>query len=138
LYGNDAGNFNESPQHQHQGMSHHGQSASISNGYPTTSSASSGAPTIGGLLAPSNPRGQHSRAVSLPAFAPQIGNGFHGQDGGVNGMASSGNGGGHRYQSSFSGLAGMGSGFGLAIQEQSGLGGVRIGLNGWTEEEAVQ
>jgi RNA recognition motif-containing protein len=136
LYGNDVGNFNEPQQHQ-QGMTHHGQSASVSNGYLTPSPASSGAPTIGGLLAPSNTRGQHSRAVSLPAFAPQMGNGFQGKEGGMNGMGGNGNG-GHRYQSSFSGLAGMGSGFGLAIQEQSSLGGVGMGLNGWAEEEAVQ
>lgn len=135
LYGGDVGNFNDSQQ----GMSHHGQSASIPNGgYATPSPANSGAPTIGGLLAPSNPRGQHSRAVSLPAFAPQVGIGFQGQDGVANGMANNGSGGGHRYQSSFSGLAGMGSGFGLAIQEQPALGGVGMGLNGWAEEEAVQ
>ena len=72
--GNDHGDHQHQNHHQHQGMSHHGQSASISNGYPSSLSpvSVSGAPTIGGLLAPSNARGQHSRAVSLPVFAQQL------------------------------------------------------------------
>lgn len=97
-------------------VSGHGQSASISNGYPNQNS-SSGPMTIGGLLAPS--RGQHSRAVSLPAFAPGFENGGNspasaqaGEDGGRRG---------HQYQASF-------GGYGLAIQS---------GLNGWVEEEVA-
>lgn len=98
-------------------VSGHGQSASISNGYPAQNSAS-GAMTIGGLLAPNNGRGQHSRAVSLPAFAPGFENGgtspasVQAEDGGRRG---------HQYQASF-------GGYGLAIQS---------GLNGWVEEEVA-
>ncbi len=145
LYGNGSDHGDQYQNHQqHQGMSHHGQSASISNGYPSSLSpvSMSGAPTIGGLLAPSNARGQHSRAVSLPVFAQQLqdGNSGFGNSNGNSGLGaglSNGNGhGGHRYQSSFSGLANMGSGIGLTIQEQgSGQG---MGLSGWAEEELVQ
>lgn len=102
-----------------QGHSGHGQSASISNGYPGNA-ATSGATTIGGLLAPA--RGQHSRAVSLPAFAPGFENGGNGSNG-LPGAESERR--GHHYQASY---GGMGSGFGLAIQG---------GLNGWVEEEVA-
>ncbi|AEO69464.1 uncharacterized protein THITE_2119901 [Thermothielavioides terrestris NRRL 8126] len=103
----------------------HQQSASISNGFVTNPSTS-GAPTIGGLLAPGNPRASHSRAVSLPAFAPGFENGgtspnsLHGSTGGGDGERR-----GHQYQASF---GGMGAGFGLAIQGN---------LNGWVEEEVA-
>ncbi|KAK8083615.1 hypothetical protein PG996_002396 [Apiospora saccharicola] len=108
----------EVPQQGHMG---HGQSASISNGLGPNG-ASSGATTIGGLLAP-NSRGQHSRAVSLPAFAPGFENGNNSP---VNGMGNDDSQRrGHQYQASY---GGMGSGFGLAIQG---------GLNGWVEEEVA-
>ncbi|GKT43944.1 RNA-binding protein rnc1 [Colletotrichum spaethianum] len=94
------------------------QSATIiSNGYPQSASGP-GPTTIGGLLAPGNGRGQHNRAVSLPALNP----GFD------NGGAPSGHEGerrGHQYQASF---GGMGAGYGLAIQG---------GLNQWVEEEVA-
>lgn len=108
----------EVPQQGHMG---HGQSASISNGLGPNGAAS-GATTIGGLLAP-NSRGQHSRAVSLPAFAPGFENGSNSP---VNAMGNDdGQRRGHQYQASY---GGMGSGFGLAIQG---------GLNGWVEEEVA-
>ncbi|UKZ81286.1 hypothetical protein TrVFT333_009058 [Trichoderma virens FT-333] len=100
----------------------HGQSASISNGYSMNGSMSN-ATTIGGLLAPGNGRGQHSRAVSLPVLAP----GF--ENGGISPSESNGSTGerrGHHYQASFGGMGA--SGYGLAIQG---------GLNGWVEEEVA-
>jgi RNA recognition motif-containing protein len=143
LYGNgdDNGQHQYQNQHHQHTQSHHGQSASISNGYPSSISpiSMSGPTTIGGLLAPA--RSQHSRAVSLPVFAQQLqdsNGGFNGSGGGLGsglGNGSSGHG-GHRYQSSFSGLVSMGSGMGLAIQE--GGSGQGMGLNGWAEEELVQ
>ncbi|SPO01054.1 related to RNA binding protein Nrd1 [Cephalotrichum gorgonifer] len=111
---------------QQGGVPSHQQSASVSNGYASNGPSSSGATTIGGLLAPSNARGQHNRAVSLPVLAPDFPNGGVNQ----NGLPST-NGGndgerrGHQYQASY---GGMGSGFGLAIQG---------GLNGWVEEEVA-
>jgi len=106
-------------------ISGHQQSASVSNGY-TTNGATSGATTVGGLLAPGNPRGQHNRAVSLPVLAPEFQNGgtspssVPGSNGGSEGERR-----GHQYQASY---GGMGSGLGLAIQG---------GLNGWVEEEVA-
>lgn len=103
----------------------HGQSASISNGFPQNG-AVSGATTIGGLLAPS--RSQHSRAVSLPVLAPGFENGgnspnsVHGSNGSGDDQAQRR---GHQYQASYGG--GMG-GFGLGLQG---------GLNGWVEEEVA-
>jgi RNA recognition motif-containing protein len=109
----------------HQGsMSTHGQSASISNGYPMNG-AVSGSTTIGGLLAPGNSRSQHSRAVSLPVLAPGFENGGNSPNSVPGSNGSDGERRGHHYQSSFSG---MGGGFGLAIQG---------GLNGWVEEEVA-
>lgn len=105
-------------------LSGHGQSASISNGYPTHG-ATSGATMIGGLLAPGNPRGQHNRAVSLPVLNPGFENGSNSPN---HGLGSNGNDGerrGHHYQASY---GGMGAGFGLAIQG---------GLNQWVEEEVA-
>ncbi|KAH8196036.1 hypothetical protein TruAng_009812 [Truncatella angustata] len=106
----------EVPQQGHLG---HGQSASISNGYPG-SNGSQAPTTIGGLLAPG--RGSHNRAVSLPAF-----NAF--EEGGNSPVSAigtqAGERRGHQYQASY---GGMGSGFGLAIQG---------GLNGWVEEEVA-
>ncbi|KUI64570.1 Negative regulator of differentiation 1 [Cytospora mali] len=98
-------------------VSGHGQSASISNGYPAQNSAN-GSMTIGGLLAPNNGRGQHSRAVSLPAFAPGFENGNSPASAQA---AEEGARRGHQYQASF-------GGYGLAIQS---------GLNGWVEEEVA-
>ncbi|KAK0371385.1 RNA recognition domain-containing protein [Colletotrichum limetticola] len=99
-------------------ISGHQQSASISNGYPQSASGS-GPTTIGGLLAPGNGRGQHNRAVSLPALNPGFENG--GVPSGHDGEQRRG----HQYQASF---GGMGAGYGLAIQG---------GLNGWVEEEVA-
>ncbi|KAL8895024.1 MAG: hypothetical protein Q9192_003894 [Flavoplaca navasiana] len=73
---------------------------------------SSGATTVGGLLAPANARAQHARTVSLPGYAD-----LNGQTQQSNPSLS------HRNQQSFSGLSGFG-GFGNAW-----------GLNGWAEEE---
>lgn len=101
----------------------HGQSASISNGYANANGPVSGATTIGGLLAP-GPRGQHNRAVSLPAFAPGFENGGNSPISPI-GAPSDGERRGHQYQASY---GGMGSGLGLAIQG---------GLNGWVEEEVA-
>ncbi|KAI9804426.1 MAG: hypothetical protein M1825_001325 [Sarcosagium campestre] len=105
---------------------------------------SSGATTVGGLLAPSNPsinaiRGQHSRAVSLPVFSqgPPQQNGFlqasqhqqhqqqqhqmHPTHHSSNSQTS--------FMNMSSGFGGFGgSGYGLAIHGDSGL-------SGWAEEE---
>lgn len=103
----------------------HGQSASISNGFGINANgAVSGATTIGGLLAPVNSRGQHNRAVSLPAFAPGFENGGNSPISPI-GAPADGERRGHQYQASY---GGMGSGLGLAIQG---------GLNGWVEEEVA-
>jgi RNA recognition motif-containing protein len=102
----------------------HGQSASISNGFPSNV-PSSGPTTVGGLLAPGNPRGQHNRAVSLPVLAPGFENGGNSPNSVPGSNGSDGDRRGHQYQSSF---GGMGGGFGLAIQG---------GLNQWVEEEVA-
>ena len=82
-------------------------------------SLSTASTTIGGLLAPANARGQHSRAVSLPGYADLFGNGQAQQQ--PQNTAQS-----HRHQqSSFSALS---SGLG-------GFGNPAWGLNGWAEEE---
>ncbi|KAL8841475.1 MAG: hypothetical protein Q9170_000938 [Blastenia crenularia] len=78
---------------------------------------STGPTTIGGLLAPANARGQHSRAVSLPGYSDLLGNGQTQQQHQITQS--------HRHQqSSFSALSGIG-----------GFGNVAWGLNGWAEEE---
>ncbi|KAL2141955.1 hypothetical protein VTI28DRAFT_1790 [Corynascus sepedonium] len=112
-------------------ISGHQQSASISNvnGYGSSNPSTSGATTIGGLLAPGNPRASHNRAVSLPVFAPfenggTSPNSLHGSVGGGDGPGEPQRR-GHQYQASF---GGMGAGFGLAIQGN---------LNGWVEEEVA-
>jgi RNA recognition motif-containing protein len=107
------------------------QSKPSLNGFPSMGlSSTNGSTTIGGLLAPSNTnaRGQHSRAVSLPAFSQELfgpasqapshpRQAFH-----------------HQPQGSFSGFSsafsgGLGNGgFGLAIQDNGAL-------PGWAEEE---
>lgn len=80
---------------------------------------STGSTTIGGLLAPANARGQHSRAVSLPGYSDLLGNGQSQQQQQQSSVPS------HRHQqSSFSALGGIG-----------GFGNVTWGLNGWAEEE---
>ncbi|KAI9700128.1 MAG: hypothetical protein M1820_006910 [Bogoriella megaspora] len=104
----------------------HGGSNSINL---TNGTSASGAPTIGGLLAPSslNAKGQHNRAVSLPVFSqgpfgqPQPGQGQGQQLAQVPQNA---------YGGMASGLNGLGanSGYGLAIQGDGGL-------QGWAEEE---
>ncbi|KAG6007934.1 hypothetical protein E4U21_005294 [Claviceps maximensis] len=103
----------------------HGQSASISNGYGSNL-GTSGPTTIGGLLAPGNGRGAHSRAVSLPVLGPGFENGGNSPNSLVGSTGHDGERRGHQYQSSFGGLGAQG--FGLAIQS---------GLNGWVEEEVV-
>ncbi|KAL8928710.1 MAG: hypothetical protein Q9172_000773 [Xanthocarpia lactea] len=98
LYGNDpmSGSVVDTPQHQQ------------INGLST------GATTVGGLLAPANARAQHARTVSLPGYSE-----LNGQTQQPNPTPS------HRHQqSSFSGLSGFG-----------GFGNVAWGLNGWAEEE---
>lgn len=106
---------------QQAGTPSHQQSASVSNGYASGVPTSVGATTIGGLLAPSNARGQHNRAVSLPVLAPD----FPTQTSVPGANGGDGERRGHQYQASY---GGMGSGFGLAIQG---------GLNGWVEEEVA-
>lgn len=108
LYGNDAlsGSILDN-QHQQQ--------------QPQINGLSTGSTTIGGLLAPANARGQHSRAISLPGYSELLGNGQTPQQQNANQTYT------HRHQqSSFSGLSGFG-----------GFGNVPSwGLNGWAEEEA--
>ena len=104
----------------------HGQSASISNGYPANGGAS-GATTIGGLLAPGSGRGQHNRAVSLPALAPGFENGGNSPNSAHGSMNGDGERRGHQYQASYGGMGA--GGFGLGLQ-----GG---GLNQWVEEEVA-
>ncbi|KAL8735894.1 MAG: hypothetical protein Q9181_002621 [Wetmoreana brouardii] len=78
---------------------------------------STGATTIGGLLAPANARAQHARTVSLPGYSELLGNGQTPPQQNSNQS--------HRHQqSSFSGLSGFG-----------GFGNIGWGLNGWAEEE---
>ena len=103
---------------------------------------SSIATTIGGLLAPSNARTQHARAVSLPVFSQEVfanGNGQGQQGQGQQQQQSLQPPNAHRQQqSSFSGMSsgfgGFGNaGFGLALGSSHGNG---MGLNGWAEESA--
>ncbi|KAG5925108.1 hypothetical protein E4U42_004473 [Claviceps africana] len=103
----------------------HGQSASISNGYGSNF-RTAGPTTIGGLLAPGNGRGAHSRAVSLPVLVPGFENGGNSPNSLSGSNGNDGERRGHQYQSSFGGLGAQG--FGLAIQS---------GLNGWVEEEVA-
>ncbi|KAI1816094.1 RNA recognition domain-containing protein [Poronia punctata] len=110
----------EIPQ-QNNGLGH-SPSPTVSNGYGAPQSAIAGPTTIGGLLAP-GPRGQHSRALSLPVFAP-LENGANSPVNAHGPIGGEGERRGHHYQSSFGGI---GSGLGLAIQG---------GLNGWEEEVA--
>lgn len=127
LFGTAASSPNDITLEVPQGpISGHQQSASISNGYVTNGPPSSGSTTIGGLLAPGNPRGSHNRAVSLPVLAPGFENGGTSPNN-IPGNPANNDGErrGHQYQSSF---GGMGNGFGLAIQG---------GLNGWVEEEVA-
>ncbi|KAI1512222.1 Negative regulator of differentiation [Pyrenophora tritici-repentis] len=110
------------PQPHHSHSSHQSTSSfSLING---TSSSGTGATTVGGLLAPSNltSRGQHSRAVSLPAFTQGPFN---------HSMQQSQAPGQGSFGSLSSGIGGFGSGnggYGLAIQGDGGL-------PGWAEEE---
>ena len=133
--------------------SSHSNSYQGVNGFSNTT-----ATTIGGLLAPSNARSQHARAVSLPLFSQELFGNGNGQNapgqGQVQGQLQ-GQGQqqqqsqpqlhqslqpqlSHRQQqSSFSGMSsgfgGFGtSGFGLMIGGTEG--GVGRGLNGWAEE----
>ena len=157
LYGNVNGDLLngsilEQLQPQQQQQQQHTSYSSGLNGVSST------ATTIGGLLAPINARSQHARAVSLPAFSPEVfGNGYSQQGGQQQQQQSqqqqqqqqqaqssqqhlqhpsllS-----HRQQqSSFSGLSsgfgGFGtSGYGLALQPVHGTG-----LSGWAEEEVAQ
>lgn len=101
---------------------------SLMNG-SSSSSSMTGAPTIGGMLAPSSlsARAQHNRAVSLPVFSQgpfnqpiQTSMGSQQSSSGF-GSLSTGLGAGL-------GGFGAGSGYGLAIQGDGGL-------PGWAEEE---
>ncbi|KAI9773643.1 MAG: hypothetical protein M1840_006917 [Geoglossum simile] len=95
------------------------------NGYNALmNGVSSGATTVGGLLAPANAvlngvRGQHSRAVSLPVFPQGVQQQQQQPQQQHSGFIS--------MNSGFGGLNGHGS-YGLAIQGDGGL-------PGWAEEE---
>ncbi|RKF62532.1 putative nrd1 rna recognition motif containing protein [Erysiphe neolycopersici] len=111
-------------------LSGHHQSTTIGglNGFQNGVSVNS---TLNGLLVPN--RSQHSRAASLPVFAPQI-NG-HFQENSLNcGSNIQAERRGHQFQNSFSGGIGNNSlahgNYGLAIQDSS-LGAI----NGWVEED---
>lgn len=152
LFGNNAGadllngSVLEPPQ-----SGHSASYSTSTNGFPNSTTT-----TIGGLLAPSSLRGQHARAVSLPAFsetfangqgqaqgqqnAPQGQNQTQGQQQSQTSQAQQSSQGlqaptHHRQQqSSFSGLSSSGfggfgaSGFGLAIGSATeGLGALSIG-----------
>jgi RNA recognition motif-containing protein len=140
LYGNGpSANVDALDISHHSQSTGHQQSASISD-MNAFQNGTSGAQTIGGLLAPAR---SHNRAVSLPAFAPQP-NGFLDQSGN-GGNIDEQRGRGHQYQSSFSGVVNMSSGaqygtgppngYSLAVPD-SGMGN-RNGLNGWAEEEVI-
>ena len=136
LYGNSTGELlNGSVLEHPQAGQAHVYNTSITSLNPST------ATTIGGLLAPSNARTQHARAVSLPVFSQEIfpnGNG-QGQQGQGQQQQSLQPPNSHRQQqSSFSGMSsgfgGFGNaGFGLALVSNHGNG---MGLNGWAEESA--
>lgn len=95
------------------------------NGFASTSGSASG------LLAPVNPRSQHSRAISLPAFSQEPYS--NGQSQGQSLQPPT-----HKQQqSSFSGMSsGLGgfgnAGFGLAIGSTENVG---RSLGGWAEEK---
>ncbi|KAF2836711.1 hypothetical protein M501DRAFT_1018595 [Patellaria atrata CBS 101060] len=117
FYGADAQSTSHTIHH------HNSNSFSMANGTSATfNNASTGATTVGGLLAPSNLRSQHARAVSLPVFsqgpfAQPIQASTQGQ------QQNSG------FGSLSTGLGGFGtSGYGLAIQGDGAL-------PGWAEEE---
>ncbi|MCJ1417825.1 hypothetical protein MMC32_004170 [Xylographa parallela] len=137
LYGNNTGELLNGSvlEHSSAGQSHI-YSTGLSGLNPST------ATTIGGLLAPSNARTQHARAVSLPVFSQEIfpnGNGQGQQGQGQQQQQSLQPPNTHRQQqSSFSGMSsgfgGFGNaGFGLALGSSHGNG---MGLNGWAEESA--
>lgn len=104
---------------------HGGHSSSLSQG-TNGLSLSSGATTIGGLLAPArNPA--HARAVSLPAFSQEaLNNGTQAQQ--PQQQSQTYLGAQQSYQQSHRPQASM-SGFGS-------FGGSTWGLNGWAEESA--
>ena len=137
LYGSASGDLLDGsvlePPHQGHSNSH----SQGMNGYLSTA-----APTIGGLLAPSNSRTQHARAVSMPIFSQEVfGNGQTGQvqQQQQQSLQQASHQPSHRHQqSSFSGISGgFGGfghgGFGLNISSVEGGGG----LNGWAEEEGL-
>lgn len=120
--------------------SHVPRQNSISGGFGTTSHSSGASTTVGGLLAPTNAglgvgRSAHSRAVSLPAFSPEIFGG--GSQSMQLGPSSSRPFGGHAPQGSFSGFgSAFGTGFGTSGFNGLGLtSDSRGGLSGWAEEE---
>lgn len=135
LYGNVAGSDvflngnldNSQPQSLRPQQSQGGHMSSLSQGINNlTLSNPTGSATIGGLLAPSNPRNQHARAISLPAFSQEpLTNGVsqsqqHAQA--PQGLFPSQPLGHRQQQSSF-------GGFGP-------YGGSTWGLNGLTEEDS--
>ena len=123
FYGNDNTTIRSAGLEPPSSFASHGASNSIN----LTNGVSSGAPTIGGMLAPSslNARAQHNRAVSLPVFSqgpfgqPQQGQPQQAVQQQQNAFGS--------LSSGFGGL-GAGGGYGLAIQGDGGL-------PGWAEEE---
>ncbi|KAI9809537.1 MAG: hypothetical protein M1827_006772 [Pycnora praestabilis] len=117
-------------QQQQSSFSSHDRNSSLNIMAFHNPAVSSGATTIGGLLAPTNTgigasRSQHARAISLPVFSQGP---FGQQQSHQQPLQTS-------QQNGFVGLGtgfggfGSGSGFGLAIQSRDG------GLNGWAEEE---
>lgn len=129
LYGSSSSpGLDDIPQQSHMG---HQQSASISGGINGYQNGTSNAPTMNGLLAPSNARGQHNRAVSLPHFAQQLADGSTGHNGEQQARR------GHQYQNSYSGGLGNGNVFGNGYGMDGGMGMNNHGLNGWAEEETV-
>lgn len=114
--------------------------SSSSTNNNNTNSNNSGSTTIGGLLAPTNTglgasRGAHSRAVSLPAFGPDV---FGSQPTASQNTGSSRPFGGHAPQASLGGGFGSAFGTGYGTSGFSGLGlksDARGGLAGWAEEE---
>ena len=124
--------FLDAPQQQSQQQNHSGHMSSLSQGINGLSlSGNTGATTtVGGLLAPANARGQHARAVSLPAFAQEPPTNGAGQNGPQNQQPGQPQGAfgqpqGHRQQQAS--MSGFGSGF----------GGATWGMNGWAEENSA-
>jgi hypothetical protein len=122
---------------------HQPRQNSISGAFGGTANANGASTTVGGLLAPTNTsfataaaaaRSAHSRAVSLPAFSPEL---FGGQQSTSAPSTQAARAFGHHApQSSFSGFgSAFGTGFGTSGFGGLGLSNDRRGLSGWAEEE---